>query len=212
MRPCFLRLPFAALTAVLIGSEAAASPIPLDFSSATYLGWAVESVDSQQGETDLINSLIGMAPGASAVFQDGSQVATAYRSNQIFPSSLTTAIFSAREEDEDDLHQSFSISGVGYVIAKFGSGLKDSRTITGYTSGKNPKPQYAPSTHVWFLDPALLASPEVRVSGSLNGLSHVSIFAAAAPPPPSSVPDGGTTLALIAGAFAFLALHRRRFG
>jgi len=162
---------------LLLGAASVrASTLQLNFNSPHYLGWAVESIDSPASESALIAFLGTLAPGASGEIADHKQIETAYRSGISFNSLPPLAEYVGREEDSQDLYDTFSISGLSYVVAKFGAGLKDPRTITGYTSGRNPKPRYATSTHVWFLEVAGTDLVEVTVPKNLQGLSHVSFY------------------------------------
>jgi hypothetical protein len=216
MRPPFSFVLLALSLLVAGTATARASTLRLDFASPYYLGWAVESIDSPASETALITFLGTLAPGASGAIADHNQTETAYRSGITFSSFVPSAQFVGREENSHDVYDTFSISGLGFVVAKFGAGLKDPRTITGYTSGRNPRPQYATSTHVWYLDVAGTDLVEATVPTALRGLSHVSFFSSAPTSfsansnPPASVPDGGLTLLLLGGALGLLYFLRGR--
>lgn len=197
------------LAAAVAASAVQAGTLNLDFSSPSYLGWAMQSVDSQAGETNLVSFLTELQTGSNATFVDGRQTSTAYRTTNTFASDFTTPTFVSREEDAGDVYDTFSISGLGYVIAKFGAGLQDPRTITGYSNGKNPKPDYSTSTHVWFLEVAGTDLTHAAISSNLQGLSHVTSFSPAPLPPASNVPDGGMTFLLLGAALVGLEIFRR---
>lgn len=213
-----LRVPhFLPCLALLLAGAApvrASTLHPLNFSSPNYLGWSVESIDSPASEALLISFLGTLAPGGSGPIADHNQVEMAYRTTNTFDSPVPSPVFLGREEDQNDLYDTFSMSGVSFVIAKFGAGLKDPRTITGYTGGRNPKPNYAPSTHVWFFEVAGTDLVQATVPAELQGLSHVSTyggFSAAPTLATASVPDGGLTVLLLGGALGGVFFLGRRF-
>lgn len=203
--------------ALLVGGAASARGallVHLNFISPNYLGWAVESIDSPSSEAGLISTLWTLSPGASGPVADHNQIETAYRSSNPFTAPSFLPEFSWREEDSGDVYDTFSLAGIRFVVAKFGAGLKDPRTITSYTSGRNPRPRYAPSTHVWFFEAAGTGPLEARVPSTLRGLSHVSTFGGFAPFAASAaaveVPEGGMTALLLGGALGGLFLLFRR--
>ncbi len=199
----------------LVVAPARAATLSLDFSSPAYLGWSVESIDSPASEALLISFLGTLTPGASAPIADHQQTEMAYRSTNLFASPLPAPLYLDREEDAHELYDTFSLSGVSFVVAKFGAGLQDDRTITGYTGGRNPRPKYAPSTHVWYLEVAGADFVQAAVPSNLQGLSHVTTYggggAGFSGSAHASVPDGGTTLLLVAGALGGLVFFGRRF-
>lgn len=207
-------LPLLCVSLLLAGTVSArASTLQLNFSSPNYLGWSVESIDSPASEALLISFLGTLAPGASGSIADHHQVETAYRSSNPFDSAVPSPVFLDREEDHHDVYDTFSMSGISFVVAKFGAGLKDPRTITGYTSGSNPRPKYAPSTHVWYFEVEGTDLVQAAVPTTLRGLSHVTTYGgyAAASGAATSVPDGGLTLLFLGGALGGIYLLGRRF-
>jgi hypothetical protein len=177
---------FVVLLALAVGSmgtTASATPLPLTYGDAYYLGSYTPNPGNPADETNWVNILNDYAIGQVAVV-DGR---TYSRVGSTLSGSFPTAVFGDKKENVSFI----DATGYSYVLAKYGGG-----------NGQDPG-----MSLVWFLSAGFTGQVAPPARYDDNGLSHIDVFTRS-----TTVPDGGMTLMLLGGALVGLGALRRKLG
>ena len=194
MRKMFVGI--ACLLALVVSAPNAMAT-SLSVGDSYYLGRVFDgNPASASDEIFYINTLITLAPGATAVQIPAATGEFYDRVGSTLAGSLPTAVLAgAFKDDTTPPYDNISVTGYTYILAKYDADKAGS--------------------YVWYIPgqttvdiPSALGScgnPNDPTKQEGCGLSHYSLYNV------SQVPDGGATLMLLGGALVGLSALRRKF-
>lgn len=182
----------AILAALLIGTACSATPTILDLNHSGFLGYVTPGVAADPvSETTYVQGLVDLAPGTTGtVYSEAGQLNALFRYTTVTLTNLPEPVEFVTKynvgENGFTSTSTFSITGVDYVLAKYGKyGNLGQVSLVWWVTGIGGDAQIATS----------------------KGLSHVTLF----DPVRTNVPDSGSTIVMLLGSAMMGLVAFRKF-